>query len=227
MTGPAGDPGAETGGPVGGAGTAWDAGGVDARDGGRQRVRRRLARVRKMARAWLERARAEAEDLRRQAWQEGYEAGLAAARAEMAEEARRQAEAWERRRQELEERFRRLVEDSRDQVLELALAVARRVAGDNLAADRERLRARIDEALARLAGEGARVLVHPDSAAELAAGRPWPPGVELVGDTSLAPGDFQVDSPRGSVDGRVDAQVERLARALRDEAAPGEEVAAP
>ena len=180
----------------------------------RVRARRWLTRARRAAHAWLERARAEAEQVRSQAWKAGYAAGQAAAQRQLAAEAERLERQWQERCHQLEQRFRQLLLRSRDDVLELALSVARQVAGEHLAVEPQSLWARIEEGLAKLAGEGARVLVHPDRVPFI-QGRPLPPGVRVSPDASLQPGDFRIESPRGEIDGRVDVQVCRVGDALR------------
>lgn len=203
-------------------------GGGDAPAGGRrpapdagERARRLLARAREEAARLLAEARAEAARVRQQARQEGYEQGRAEADRELAAERQRLEREWSRRREELEEAYRRLLAATRNDVLELAFAVARRVAGETLAADPERLREQIDEALGRLGSEGARVLLHPEIARRLAHSCPLPAGVEVVGDAALAPGDFVIDSPRGGVDGRIDSQIARLRGAVAEEVGTG------
>lgn len=182
-----------------------------------ERARQVLARARQEAARLLAEARAEAGRVREQARREGYEQGRTEAAQELAAERQRLEREWSRRREELEEAYRRLVAATREDVLELAFAVARRIAGETLAADPERLRERIDEALGRLAAEGARVLLHPETAGGLTRSGPLPAGVEVVADATLAPGDFVIDSPRGGVDGRVDSQIARLRSAVTEE----------
>ena len=202
-----------------GAEVAGWAAAVPAGDGARarRRARRWLERARRAATAHLERARREADDLRRRAWQEGFARGEAEGRARWEAAQRRLEEQVASQRRDLEARYRRLLAASAEPLLELALAIARRVAGQQLAADPTALRAQVEEALARLGAEGARVLLHPESLAQLEGTAPLAPGVELVGDLTLAPGDFRVESPRGQVDGRVAAQVDRLGRVLREQ----------
>ncbi|ADU51093.1 Flagellar assembly protein FliH/Type III secretion system HrpE [Thermaerobacter marianensis DSM 12885] len=183
----------------------------------RRRARRWLARARKAAAAHLARARQEAEALRRQAWEEGWAQGEAAARARWEAACRGLEEQLTRQREALEARYRQLLAASAEPLLELALAIARRVAGDHLAADVASLRRQVEDALARLGSEGARVLVHPESLAQLEGTAPLAAGVQLVADLTLAPGDFRVETPRGQVDGRVAVQVERLGKALREQ----------
>ncbi|PZN09586.1 MAG: hypothetical protein DIU69_08500 [Bacillota bacterium] len=182
-----------------------------------ERARQVLSQAREEAQRLLAEARAEAGKVREQARREGYEEGRREAAQELAVERQRLEREWSRRREELEKAYRQLVAATREDVLELAFAVARRIAGEALAADPERLRERIDEALGRLAVEGARVLLHPDTAASLTRCGPLPAGVEVVADATMAPGDFVIDSPRGGVDGRVDSQIARLRTAVAEE----------
>ncbi|HEY8488176.1 MAG TPA: FliH/SctL family protein [Thermaerobacter sp.] len=199
-----------------GDGSAWAE-----TDGEGERVRRRarrwLERARRAATAHLERARREADALRRQAWQEGVARGEAEGRARWEAARRRLEEQVASQRRDLEARYRQLLAASAEPLLELALAIARRVAGQQLATDPAALRAQVEEALSRLGAEGARVLLHPESLAQLEGTAPLAPGVELAGDLTLAPGDFRVETPRGQIDGRVAAQVDRLGQVLREQ----------
>ncbi|EKP93679.1 FliH/SctL family protein [Thermaerobacter subterraneus] len=185
-----------------------------------RRVRRWLRRARRAAAAHLEKARREADALCRQAREEGFRRGEQEGRARWEAACRQLEEQAARQREELAAAYRRLVEASAGPVLELVLVLARRVAGEALAVDAAALRRQIEAALARLGSEGARVLVHPESLARLEEASPLPAGVELVADLTLAPGDYRVETPRGLIDGRVEAQMQRLGRALR-EAGPG------
>ncbi|WP_460038856.1 FliH/SctL family protein [Thermaerobacter litoralis] len=178
------------------------------------RARRWLARARRAAARHLDRARREAEALRRQAYEEGLRRGEAEGRARWEAACREAEDRAARQREDLATAYRQLLAGSAGPVLELVLALARRVAGEHLAADAGALRAQIEAALARLGNDGARVLLHPESLAQLEAGPPLPPGVEQVADLTLAPGDFRVETPRGHIDGRVAVQIERLGRVL-------------
>lgn len=102
------------------------------------------------------------------------------------------------------------VAEVQGKALELAITVARRVVGDAVATEPERVRAVVEEATARLARAGRVVVrVHPDDLAALDGVR-----AERIADPSLGRGDCVVESDLGDVDARVETRVERVLRAL-------------
>lgn len=102
------------------------------------------------------------------------------------------------------------VAEVRSSALAIASAIARRVVGDALAAEPERVRALVERATARVArARRISVRVHPEDVARL-------DGIDaaIVGDATLARGDCVVESDLGDVDGRVETQIARLLAAL-------------
>jgi flagellar biosynthesis/type III secretory pathway protein FliH len=133
---------------------------------------------------------------------------LAELRAEAREEARIElAEAHlglERARQGV-------LRDAEASVVDLALAVAKRVIGQELSTHPDRVRALVREALDRVRrATHVRVRVHPEDAAELAV-----EGIEVVADASIERGGCIVQSDLGDVDARLDVRLDALRRALR------------
>lgn len=102
------------------------------------------------------------------------------------------------------------VDEVHRDVATFAIAVARGILGEAFEADPGRVRALVDDALARVARRRrARVRVHPDDVEHLE-------GVvaEVVGDASLSPGDCVVESDLGDVDGRIETRLAQLRHAL-------------
>lgn len=165
-------------------------------------------------------------------YSQGLEAGqaeadrlLAIARAEaeaLVEEARHDAEASQEAA--LTDR-RQWLENTREQVLDLAVAMARQVLKTELALRPEAMLPMLEAALARLKGEvepEARVspavlaLLEAERGRLLAAA-PGARRLNLEPDPSLAPGDFLLQGSQGFVDGRIDRQVDVLDDKIRDE----------
>lgn len=102
------------------------------------------------------------------------------------------------------------VEEVRREVVTCSIAVARGILGDAFEADPGRVRALVDDALARVARRRwARVRVHPDDVAHLDG-----VGAPVVADASLSRGDCVVTSDLGDVDGRIETRLAQLRRAL-------------
>lgn len=124
----------------------------------------------------------------------------------------------------------RLAEHAREDAVELALLLARRIVEGELGAGVEPL-LRVVKGVIRRAGESRRVIVHlcPTDAAnvEQAGGPRGLSGVgaaqiELVADPSLGPGDCVVDADFGTIDARLDTRFAELRRLLDEAVAGGE-----
>jgi flagellar assembly protein FliH len=169
------------------------------------------------AEAMLADARAEVAALRRDAERElvrlreeatsgGHAEGLArAAAALLAAEARR--DGW--------------LAAAEAEVAELALEVARRLLGRELASDPAAVRAGAACAVGAARGRRRATLrLHPAAAAAL-RGEEGPlaalgglPSLQLVSDPGLAPGDAVVETEGGAVDARLEVRLEAFRRAL-------------
>jgi flagellar assembly protein FliH len=135
-----------------------------------------------------------------------------------AEQAQRVSAAIER----LELRGARLAEEARSDVLELAFALAKKIIEAELRSSPEALFSLVRAAVRRV-GEARRIelrLSPQDAAvvhaalAENRAGLTTLTPVEIIADPSLQPGDCAVDSDAGLVDGRVDARMAEVRRAI-------------
>jgi flagellar assembly protein FliH len=113
-----------------------------------------------------------------------------------------------------------LLQQSERQLVQLALALARRIVRRELAADEELLMALARVALDKLGEAGqATIRLHPDDFARAAArgADRWAVAhVTVVADSAVSRGGCLVESPFGFVDASIDAQFQELARALLD-----------
>ena len=116
----------------------------------------------------------------------------------------------------------RMIRETEQQMVSLALAVARRVIHREVSLDRDLLIAIARVALDRL-GEDAKISVHlnPDdyAATESARTAEWSgTQVSVVADARVPRGGCRIDSDFGALDAGVDAQIQELAHALLGEA---------
>jgi flagellar assembly protein FliH len=158
------------------------------------------------------------EPLKREAWETGFRAGRLEARQaadrELEEERRRFAEAVSYMAQ-LRVEWRREIESD---AVALAMAVARRVLNRELSIDTDAVQAIVRLGLEKASGqELRRVRV---SAAQAQSVRTClsreAPGVELVADPALQPGQLQFEMMQGAMDASVEAQLEEIQRGLAD-----------
>ncbi|MBP7933856.1 MAG: hypothetical protein KA354_04325 [Phycisphaerae bacterium] len=185
-----------------------------------------------------EQARAQVTEIREQARREGHEAGFIAGREDGLKAGR--DEAFALARQEFGEQQRLLtaacedlmtqIEDgralwlasARQDLVELAMAIARRVVHHVGQRERDVVLANLEEAV-RLAGRRSEVtlVVHP---ADAAAARSFADGllgrrdqwkhVEIVEDTQMSPGGCRVHWDSGAVDAALETQLDRIADQL-------------
>jgi len=159
----------------------------------------------------------QAQALRQQAWDAGFEAGqlkgAAQTRLELQQQTlqaqREQAERVAAWLQQAQAGFDLLEQALAEQVLQLACALARQVVRRELSTPLPPLRSVAQEALALLIDDGrpATLRLHPLDAALLAEqaalethGRP----VQVQPDPTLSPGDCVVESAHGGVDARLE-----------------------
>ncbi len=156
--------------------------------------------------------------------QRAYQAGLQEAQTA----ARRQAEAAidaavERLAQavsELARQKREIRRQAEEDVVRLAVAIARRVLNRQLAVDPAVLLGIVKAALDRVdASEVTRLRVHPDHAALVEAhlrAAAFPGAIQVTGDPSLASGGAILETPTGQIDASVDSQLQEIERGLCD-----------
>jgi flagellar assembly protein FliH len=111
-----------------------------------------------------------------------------------------------------------MIHQTERQMVQLALAIARRIVRREVSLDQDLLIAMARVALDRL-GESARITIrlHPEEFAATAAARAdqfTGTNVTVVADAGIARGGCRVESDFGDIDVGVDAQIQELARAL-------------
>jgi len=159
-----------------------------------------------------ERALAEA---RQAAFLEGESAGRGKALAETRPMLERLAHTVE----ELVKLRPRLREQAEEDLVRLAVAIARRVVRRELTIDPQAITGLVKAALGQLpAEEKVRLRVHPELEAAVrgyleAAGRC---AVDVVGDRALAPGSAVFETSRGNLDASAESQLAEIERGLTD-----------
>ncbi|HSH71153.1 MAG TPA: FliH/SctL family protein, partial [Deferrisomatales bacterium] len=178
-----------------------------------------LAEAREGAEATLAAARNEAVAIRAGARQEGLAAGRAeAAAATAAAVGRLQTLA-----EELAAHKPALYAEARSQVLELTLALVRKILGPLAAASPDAVVQVVERALQLLSDrEQLTIRVHPDDLKVLLDAKPQLltalDGIQrltVVDDPSVQPGGCLVQTPTTEIDARLDTQLQELARSLR------------
>jgi flagellar assembly protein FliH len=128
--------------------------------------------------------------------------------------------------EELERLRKAIIKDTERQMVQLALALARRLVHREVSIDPSLVAAMAHVALERL-GEAtpATIRLNPDDYTTVAAqrGERWEGAqVTIVPDPAVSRGGCLVESDFGTVDGRIDAQFDEMTRALvGDPPAPG------
>jgi flagellar assembly protein FliH len=166
--------------------------------------------------------------LERDAFAKGYAQGERAG----AEAGARRSEAMLRRLGETLNEIaglrERILRQSERQLVELALALARRIVRREVARDDEFLMALARVAVDRLGeSSSATIHLHPDDFARTPARHveEWSAShVKVVPDAAVPRGGCRVESPFGFVDAGIDAQFQELARALLDTGVAGLEL---
>jgi flagellar assembly protein FliH len=156
----------------------------------------------------------------REAQAAGMREGEAAGRARAMSEVQPVLERLARSIEEIGGLRARLRAEAEADLVQLALAIARRILRREMAVDPDALRGLILGAMARLQGqEIARVWIHPSHAAALTnclrqnlnAER-----IEVISDPSREPGSVIFETPRGNLDAGVESQLQEIERGLAD-----------
>lgn len=165
---------------------------------------------------WETRLQAEVETARREAFQRGVEEGRRQAAAQLEGEFARLARAVE----EAAGFKARLRAQAERELVELALAIARRILRRELHVDAEAVlglaKAALEKASLR---EVAAVRLHPAHAAPVRAHLARigaPESIEVQEDPSLEPGAVIVETGRGMIDASLDSQLDEIGRGLAD-----------
>jgi flagellar assembly protein FliH len=113
----------------------------------------------------------------------------------------------------------RLRRDAERDMVELSIAIARRVLHRELTLDPESIGGLVKAALEKIEShELCRVRVHPDQETVIRTilGRYSPGRIELVADPALIKGDVVFETSQGTVDASVEAQLREIERGLAD-----------
>ena len=114
----------------------------------------------------------------------------------------------------------RLRREAEAEMLQLSLAIARRVLRREMAVDPDAMHGLVLGALEKLqAREICRVRVHPSHAAQLSAWLLPLAGagpIDIIADASREPGDVIFETERGNLDASVDSQLQEIERGLTD-----------
>lgn len=177
--------------------------------GAEQSVADRLAEMERHCGQAVEQARADA-------FRDGEKAGRERAAAEVRQVIDKLTHSLE----ELASMRQRLRREAEEDMLRLALAVARRVLRRELAVDPEALHGLAMAALERLASQEVhRVRVHPSMAKEmrvLLEKSPGRAGIEIVEEAGREPGTVIFETEHGDLDASVSTQLEEIERGLTD-----------
>jgi len=157
---------------------------------------------------------------------EPMEAGAPAAAAACQRELERQRALVQRVISQLAAERDRLLEQTRSQLLDIAMAVGKRIVRAELKVNQGVIERVLDEVLDSLRNcEVVRIRVHPSEArlaqAAIRAKDSVLGGlqqVELVRDAGISPGGCVVDTDVGTIDARLEAQLAALEEAVREEA---------
>lgn len=162
---------------------------------------------------------AQLDDIRRQAWQEGLERGLREGRqlgqAEMEEQARRLRALADR----LARPLTPLDAAIEEQLMELAIVLARQLARHEISLHPEHILAIVREAMAALPAGSHRLTLqlHPDDARlvrQWLSEEPEQQHWKIIENHGLQRGDCQLQTDQARIDERLDVRLERLVSQL-------------
>jgi flagellar assembly protein FliH len=156
----------------------------------------------------------------RQAYDRGKSEGAAAAREQAAAELHPVVDRFARCTAELAQLRPQFRREAEEDVLKLALAIARRLVHREISADPDALLGVVKAAMQKLdAREVQRVRVHPDYAALVKAhfeALGLPLRLEVAGDSGLERGAAIFETNRGTMDASLDTQLQEIHRGLID-----------
>ncbi len=209
-------------------------------------ARRTVQKAREAAADILRRAefaaRQRAKEIERQAHAQGLEQGRREGRAQARQEAADRALAEARRDFEqlggalgaglaaFQESKRRLLAEAQRELIGLALAIARRVCKHEVGRGTRAAEENVRTALEMLRHEhDLEIHLHPsqcealrDALPELARGLATLDSIHVVEDREVGPGGCRITTRHGTIDARIETQIDRIARALLDSSdAPG------
>ena len=160
------------------------------------------------------------ERIEREAYERGFAEGQSMAKAQVQAEAQPVIERLSRSLVDISSLRPRLRREAERDLVKLAIAIARRVLHRELTLDPESLEGLIRVALEKLESrELCRVRVHPEqeeSIRSLLERFSNVHSVELIPDRSLNLGDVLLETPHGTIDASVDAQLSEIERGFAD-----------
>lgn len=155
-----------------------------------------------------------------QARRAGFEEGEAAARRSLEEAYREALQRAARATAELAGLRRRLRQQAEEDLVRLAVAIARRIVRRELSTDPQALLGLVKAALERVdAREVLRLRVHPEDARTIEssfADLGVPERIEVLADRRLERGALVIETERGELDGSVETQLAEIERGLAD-----------
>jgi flagellar assembly protein FliH len=182
-----------------------------------------IADAKQKAEALLEQAKAEVEELKSAAQQEGYQAGygfgLEAAKKENSQE----KEEILKLRQEAEQGYRQRIWESEGEILKLACEIAEYIIRTSISSQHDSWLVMVREAIAKIAGANELLIkVSPQDEAllvenlssireQLIESGP----IRVEADPSLKPGDLWIETNIGQVDARISQQISTVLQELR------------
>ncbi len=153
--------------------------------------------------------------VRKQAFQEGYQAGAKAAEKRLAQESARKLAELGRVFDEVAGYKTALRAEAEQELVDLAFAIARRIVRRELGVDPTAVGALVKTCMQDFPTVAVqKVLVHPDDlplVREALGGE-----VEAAPDASIARGGAVLETDQGRLDARIDAQLEEIALGLAD-----------
>ena len=160
------------------------------------------------------------EHIEREAYERGFSEGQNIARSQAQAEAQPVIERLSRSLVEISSLRPRLRREAERDLVKLAIAIARRVLHRELTLDPASLEGLIRVALEKLESrELCRVRVHPDQEETLRSLLERfsnSHSVEVIPDKTLSPGDVLLETPHGTIDASVDAQLSEIERGFAD-----------
>jgi flagellar assembly protein FliH len=195
---------------VGAPPLAWggETGKPDAADGQAARDARRIAELEQQI-----------ERRAREGRENGYREGEASGRAQAAAAVQPVLDRLARAIQEIAELRPQILRDSTAELVDLSLAVARRILHRELSVDPAALEGLVAGSLQKVAGqEIGRIRIHPELEAGVrqALARQGRGGLALVADATLERGGILIETQRGKLDASIETQLGEIGRGLAD-----------
>jgi len=163
---------------------------------------------------------ADAEQRVRQAHQQGYEEGLAAGRQDLAGQLEAMQAKLARTIEEITGLRPRYRHEAEQDVVALALAVARRILHRELTVSPDALLGLVKAALAKMDAREVNHIRVSRQDAPMVLGffekMGLPHRIEVIADPGLAPGSVVLESDRGLLDASVDTQLDEIERGFAD-----------